>query len=249
MNPHSLAICWPDLAFFAGSYLLVKGVVMKGNGMEKEVQLQRSLQKLERELYKSNSLIQEFGRLQDSLGAIQQQSAQLEKAAESSPLKGKEIQKLLGDTVIHNKFKELETNLSKLKDQLRSFEQPQFRTELFLEQFRQQQKLSFPSADHAISFLTASCHLFQEETLYLAPQIIGTADLQALSSALGLPKPSGHQIALPVSLLSRLPAVLAKLPKARLVLDTAFMRASFSSLSAMEIKASPETLRILKSLT
>src|SRR3989344_3800678 len=91
----------------------------KGTG----ILLSRSLEKLEKELYKSNSLFDEIKNLEFSLKNIEDQINNLEELTEqNSELKDFFKSEIKNKHVI-SKFKQLENNLTELKSTINKFEE------------------------------------------------------------------------------------------------------------------------------
>jgi hypothetical protein len=214
--------------------------------MVQKHELQRTLKQLEKEVYKSHSLLHEFTRLQHSLDAINEQSSKLEAMAESPGLE-KDLREELKSTELISKFKELDSKLSHVRQNLQAFERPKFRTSLFLESHASTESFTFPSKEEGIAFLQEAFHVHDLKTILIGPAFIGAGNYAFVAESLALHKVSPQYWELPVKQFKKACKSLDAVAT-HTVLECSSFKVTFTSFNTLKIRALPETLRDLKKL-
>lgn len=217
-------------------------------GREKAV-LSNSLKTLEKELYRSNSLLEEVNKINDSLKSIETQSDLLEKLTESDPNLNAVFKDHLKDKKVLDKFKELESNLFTLKKTISGFEEQNFRTDLFLENYRTSNEYYFSDEKNAVQFIEGVCSMFNSKELFFGPKIIGVVDLNKVSKDLALSKASPNYLKVSKgSLLKLLGYLKENAPVLEYVVDCSEFRLSYIDIKKITIKSNPLKIKKIDQL-
>jgi len=212
----------------------------KGTG----ILLSRSLEKLEKELYKSNSLFDEIKNLEFSLKNIEDQINNLEELTEqNSELKDFFKSEIKNKHVI-SKFKQLENNLTELKSTINKFEEPNFKADIFLDNYRTQTNYEFDSNETSMEFFDA---LFKENKIkecFVGPKLIGLIDINRVSKELNIEKGSPNLLKVKKSDLMKALLFFNQIPqKFEVVVETDDLRISFLQLRNLNVKTNSVKLR------
>jgi hypothetical protein len=209
----------------------------------------RSVKQLEKELYRSTSLFDEVNQLTNSLKEIEAQAKQLEDLTEKDPAMSSVFQRELKDKAVIEKFKELQENLMVLRRELKKSEDPGFRTDIFLENYRTKNKYSFRSKDDSLAFLDRFFKETKQSHLFFGPRLLGIIDLNVLSRQFKVEKVSANYLKVPAKKLARMVNFLQENFKpVEYVIEAKESRFEFVDLRELNVKTSPERIRRLDAL-
>ena len=218
--------------------------------MKENSVISRSVKQLEKEIYRSSSLFDEINQLTDSLKEIEKQARNLEELTEKDPKLNSAFQKEMKDKEVIDKFKQLQSNLLKLRKDLKKSEDPGFRTDIFLENYRTKKQYAFKSSKIGFKFLDKFLHSTNQSHVFFGPRLIGLVDLNVLGAQFKLEKVSPNYVKVPTSRLEKVVSFLQENFKPfSYVVEAKETRFEFIDPRQLTVKTSPEKIRRLDALS
>ncbi|MDO8627297.1 MAG: hypothetical protein Q7K42_02430 [Candidatus Diapherotrites archaeon] len=214
-----------------------------------QILLTRSVSELEKNLHKTSSLFNELKTLTESLQSIEDQTNTLEQLTEKDPELNALVKTELSNKNIIEKFKSLENNLHALKTTIKGFEEPKFKTDLFLENYKTESIFSFDTDEDFEEFLSAVTKDYSDNNLFFGPSMLGIVNLSLMAEQLELEKISPHYEKLQRRQLPKLLNHLKKQPvRTEFIFDSKNLRISFTNFRKLKIKTDSETIRKIERL-
>lgn len=218
---------------------------MKDNSL-----ITRSVKQLEREIHRSSSLFDEVNQLTSSLKEIERQARTLEEMTEKDPLLDSAFRREMKDKEVIDKFKHLQDNLLRLRKELKKSEDPGFRTDIFLENYRTKKDYAFKSGKSGLRFLERFLHETNQDHVFFGPRLIGLVDLNLLASQFKLEKVSPNYVKLPAKKLEKVVSFLKENFKPfSYVVEAKETRFEFVDPRQLTVKTTPEKIRRLDALS
>ena len=217
--------------------------------MKEKTLISRSVKQLERELYRSTSLFEEVNQLTNSLKEIERQARTLEEVMDKDPKMNAVFQDELKNKEVIEKFKELQENLMALRRELKKNEDPGFRTDVFLENYRTKGSYSFTSTEKGLAFLDQFFKATRQTHVFFGPRLLGVIDLNLLASQFKVEKVSSNYLKVPVNKLPRMVNFLLEHFKPiQYVVEAKQSRFEFINPRNLTVKTTPEKVRRLDAL-
>ena len=163
---------------------------------------------VEKEIHKTNNLLNELTVLEGSLGNIYKDLLSIEELTEENPLASSVFRELLKEQKLIGLYKKLDLNLSKLKQLMQKYEEPSVRSNLFLENYRNYRSYVFPSRETAANFAEQMFSLFSVTEAVFKPEFIGTIDLDKVSQELKVQRKDAVSLIIPVAKIQELVRLL-----------------------------------------
>lgn len=154
---------------------------------------------IEKEIHKTNNLLNELTGLEGSLGSIYKDLLSIEELTEENPLASSVFRELLKEQKLIGLYKRLDLNLTKLKQLMQKYEEPSVRSNLFLENFRNYRSYVFPTVDSAKNFAEQMFSLFSVTEVSFKPEFIGTINLDQISQELKVQRKDAASLIIPVA--------------------------------------------------
>jgi vacuolar-type H+-ATPase subunit I/STV1 len=212
--------------------------------------ISRSVKQLEKEIYRSSSLFDEINQLTSSLKEIEKQARNLEELTEKDPKLNSAFQKEMKGKEVIDKFKELQDNLLSLRKELKKSEDPGFRTDIFLENYRTKKEYAFKSSNSAFNFLDKFLHSTNQSHVFFGPRLLGLVDLNVLGAQFKLAKVSPNYLKVPAKKLEKVISFLQENFKPiNYVVEAKETRFEFVNLRQVTVKTTPDKLRRLDALS
>ncbi len=178
--------------------------------MADKVLLNQSAKKVERELYRSSSLLTNLKELNGSLESIYSNLLKLEGLAEENPVIAKKLREQFRETKILPLFKKMEQNLVGFRGELERLEDSSLKANLFLEGMRGERTYKFRDEVGAREFIEELLSALAVEEVTFRPEFIGVTDLSGIAEELEVEKGKNQALKVPSHKVQRLFEIVSK---------------------------------------
>jgi len=202
------------------------------------------LEKLDREITKTNSLMNETKHLLFTLRDIEKHVSKLEALATKDERIREALKNELKDRDLPIKIKTLEKQLLELQRFLKESEEPTLKLDVLLETLRTRAEYQFDDSEKMKAFLLKALKELKEKQIKFRPRILGIMNLSELKTV-GTFKDSW--LILPTRKLSKLLSAIEKEPQREYVYAGENIKIT-QSRNKLSIIANTETLQLLDTL-
>ena len=130
------------------------------NTADYKLMVKKSSKQIEKDLIKTNNLLNEVKQLNTMLSHIYSQILSLEELTEENPVALTQFRQALKEQKLLNLYKRMELNLENLKKSLNKFEEQSMKSNVFMENFRNSRNYFFNNSINALEFIEAIFPLF-----------------------------------------------------------------------------------------
>ena len=149
-----------------------------------KIQLKNALKKAENNLYKITKELKETESLYLNLKETYDALSLMEKITEENPALTPIASKEIKEKKLVSLYKQMEEELTALKERINSFEDKAMRTKLFLENFRTTRIYEFKNTESMTEFIKQAYPLFSISRVLFKPEFVGTVNLEEIAGEL-----------------------------------------------------------------
>ena len=220
------------------------------NATDYKLMVRKSSKRIEKELIKTNNLLNEIKHLNDMLSNIYSQILSLEELTEENPVALTQFRQALKEQKLLNLYKKMEINLENLKKSLNKFEEQSMKSNAFMENFRNCRNYFFNNSTNALEFIEAIFPLFSISNVSYKPEFIGTIDLDQIAKSNGLSRNATDSILLPSNKLKEFMHYLQKNNLARKSkFETELIRVIWKDSNTVSVEADNAKIKRLDRLS
>ncbi|MFH1751680.1 MAG: hypothetical protein ABH821_01960 [archaeon] len=156
--------------------------------LSEKVRLREAVKTAEKEMYRTNLLLENLYKLNESMKTITSSLKEAESVTEDSPIMIEYFNELTNNKNLLKVFKELDNNLKRFNFILKDFESKVTQNALFLENFRNYRTYMFPSKNKEIEFIKQIAETLSISEFCFKPEMIGTMNIEEIAKDLKLIK-------------------------------------------------------------
>jgi hypothetical protein len=165
---------------------------------ELDAKLSKLFDSLNKNLYKTNKVMELYKPMNEIINSIAQDVRQLEDISEKEPLFNQMVEEEVKRRELIGLYKKMQILIENLKDEIDNYEKEINQGNVFLENFRTYRTIVFENSKKSKDYLTKIIDSFNIEEFVLKFSVVGTIDLNNIATHVGGRK-VGIDIVVPAS--------------------------------------------------